>query len=833
MRTFRLLVLRRMRQTPLRAATTVLSIAAGVSLAVSITILIASIDRSLEDFGRQLAGPAPLRITGSNLRGGLPTDVVETAAGVPGVAQAVPMVQAIGRTQEEPGADLNPVLVLGIDCRVEALFGDFGCNGEALAATVGPIAVGPEVPAADTVLRTDTGPVPLGEATVVEALAGISGGRSVVLPLGLAQERFTRPGQVDVAYILLEPGAKAATVRAELQRAVGEQFPVRDAIEPPEGASAVLGGALPIYSLLSIFALGIGAVLVANTAALSLETRRRELAVLGALGGRRRTVVGATVAEMAALGAAGGLLGSLGGAAVATPIVAGFSAFAEEFTGAALSTYVPPSAVVTGLVLGTLLGGGSALLPARRATRMDVAAELSGRSRSDTSRPVRLGRRVLLWSVPVAVGIAGCTASARDGGLEPWQAAIVTPSFLLVLVGSLFVCVAAAPILLGRLAPISRRYAWAPLRLALAAARRDHRRAGLLAVTVGAAVVTAFVTEGSSTSARASIEASIARSGEGVDVSTVPFDDPFAPNIPPPVIDELAALPGVGEVNVGHGVVTGMADAPVFVIAIDGNRLREKVIDGEASGEGLAAGEVLIGAGLARRQEIRAGDEVRLATPQGDVLLPVQGVWEDGNNVGVNVTMSPQLLQRLFGAQPPLFVSLRPADGVSEAELLSTVRDAGIDAELRGRDSLTLADDIADEVDKSFASFRIMQQALLVVLFAAVLSSLLLAAVQRRQEMAILGAVGADPPSLARLLLVEAGLVALAGIAMSLVMGPITLYALNKVVPFIVGFRNPLVFNWLSLFTAGAGALVVVFLGAAWPARRAARVEVLKALRYE
>lgn len=834
MRLFRLLVLRRMRQTPLRAATTtVLSIAAGVSLAVSITILIASIDRSLEDFGRQLAGPAPLRITGSHLRGGLPNDVVDAAGGVPGVAQAVPMVQAIGRTQEEPWAELSPVLVLGIDCRVEALFGEFGCDDAALAEATGPIAVGPEVPEDDTLLRTDTGGLPLGDAPVVDALAEVSGGRSVVLPLDLAQERFTRPGQVDVGYILLEPGADVAAVRAALERAVGEQFPVRGAIEPPAGADAVLGAALPIYSLLGIFALGIGAVLVANTAALSLEIRRRELAVLGALGGRRRTIVGATVAEMAALGAAGGLLGAVGGVAVATPIVAGFSSFAEEFTGAELSTYVPSSAVVTGLLLGTLLGGGAALWPARRATRMDVAAELSGRSRSDTSRPARLGRRLVVWSVPVALGVALCIASAQDGGLEQWQAAVVTPAFLSVIVGSLFACVAAAPLMLGRLGSISRRYASAPLRLAVAAARRDHRRTGLLAVTVGAAVVTAFVTEGSSTSARASIEASIAKGGEGVDLSTVPFDDPFAPNIPNPLVEELAAVPGVDEVNVGYGVVTGMADDPVFVLAIHGNRLTQDVIDGEASASRLAGGDVLIGAGLARSQRIRAGDEVRVVTPSGDVRLPVQGVWEDGNNVGANVTMSPELLEELFGPQPTLFVSLRTADGVSEAELIRTVRDAGIDVELRARDSGTLADDIADEVDQQFASFRIMQQALLVVLLAAVLSSLLLAAVQRRQEMALLAAVGADPPSLARLLLVEAGLVALAGVAMSVVMGPIALFSLNKVVPFIVGFRNPVVFNWLSLASAGAIALVVVLLGAAWPARRAARVEVLEALRYE
>jgi putative ABC transport system permease protein len=834
MRTFRLLVLRRLRRGPMRAATTILSIAAGVSLAVSITVLIASIDRSLEDFGRGLAGPAPLRVTGATLRGGLPDTAVAAASEVEGVAEVVPMVQAVGRTQREPGGALDPVLVLGVDCRVEALFGPIGCDPAVLGAATGPVALGPEVSGGpDAVLRTDVGRLPLGAAPVLDSLIDISDGRVVVLPLAVAQERFTRPGQVDVAYVLLDPGADIAAVRADLQAAVGEQLPVRGAVDPPAGADAVLGAALPIYSLLGIFALAIGAVLVANTAAMSLEARRRQLAVLGALGGRRRTIVMTAVSEMAALGAVGGVLGAGGGALVAAPIVRSFSSFTERFTGATLSTYVPASALVTGVALGTLLGGGAALWPAIRATRLDVAAELSGRSVGDTARPPRLGRRAVAWALLAGAGAFGCFLAQRDGGLEPWQSAIVIPAFLTATIGSLFATVAAAPLLLSRFGPASRRLASAPLRLAVAAASRDHRRTGLLAVTVGAAVVTAFVTEGSSASARESIEASVRRGGDGVDLSTVPFDDAYGPDVPPEVVTALAAVPGVAEVHRGSGVVTGMAGDPVFVQAITDNGLIQDVIDGEASERRLAEGEVLIGAGLARSQDIRAGDDVRLTTPSGTVLLPVQGVWEDGNNVGANITMSPDLLVELFGPQPALFVALSPVDGVSEAELADNVAAAGLDPELRTRSSATLADDIADEVDAQFASFRVMQQALLAVLFAAVLSSLLLAAVQRRQEMALLAAVGAEPTSLARLLLVEAGLVALAGVASSIVVGPLMAFSLNQAVPFVVGFRNPVVFDWMSLVAASGVAVVVVLVGAAWPARRAAQVEVLEALRYE
>ena len=834
MRTFRLLVVRRLVQSPVRTLTTALAVAAGVTLAVSISVLLSSIDRSLDEFSSALAGPADLRITGATLRGGLPVDALGAASAVDGVEAVVPVVQTVAPTQSGPGAPPESTLVLGVDCGAEALFGAFGCDPIALAAHAGPLAVGPATPVGEgAVLRTDLGRLPLAGTPVTDALAGLGDGRVVVLPLPLAQERYTRPGRVDVAYVLLRDGADPAAARADLQAAVGDHLPVLTADEPPAGASGVLGAALPIYSMLGLFALGIGGVLVSSTAAMSLESRRRELATLGALGGRRRTVFGATIAEQVVIGALGGLLGSVGGAVVARPIVQSLSGFTESVAGVALDVHLPPSTVVTGVLLGMLLGAAAAVLPARRAARADVAAELAGREGADQAKPVRLGRRVALWGAVAVAGAVGCWLAPRDGGLEPWQAGIVTPSFLALTVGTLFAGAALAPVVAARLGVALSSVAWAPARIALAAARRDHRRTAVLAVCVAAAVSTAFVTEGSSGSARRSIESSFERSGDGVDVATVPQNEGFGAQLPPDLVAAATALPGVADAQIGRFLVAGRDRDLTLVRAVQGERFTFDPIDGEADTERLAAGEVIIGAGLARAQGIRAGDTVRVPTPGGVVELPVQGVWNDGNNVGRNVTMSTALMEQLYGPQPVDFLSLRPTDGVSEAELAAQVEAAGLDPELRTRPSAVVADDIADQVDEQFASFRVMQLALLAVLFVAVLTSLLLAAVQRRRELGLLAAVGADPPGLARTFLVEAGLVSALGVGLSLVSGPLTMWGLNNVVPFVVGFKNPLTFEWGTLAVTGVAAVAVALIGSVWPAARAARVEVLDALRYE
>ena len=834
MRTFRLLVVRRLVQAPVRTLTTALAVAAGVTLAVSISVLLSSIDRSFDEFSTALAGPADLRITGATQRGGLPVEALGAASTVEGVAAVVPVVQTVAPTQTGPGAHPESTLVLGVDCGAEALFGAFGCDPAALAAHAGPLAVGPATPVGEgAVLRTDLGRLALTGAPVTDALGGLGDGRVVVLPLPLAQERYTRPGRVDVAYVLLRDGADRVAVQAALQAAVGDHLPVLTADDPPAGASRLLGAALPIYSMLGLFALGIGGVLVSSTAAMSLESRRRELATLGALGGRRRTVFGATIAEQVVIGALGGLLGSAGGALVARPIVQSLSGFTEAFAGVVLDVHLPPGTVVTGVVLGMLLGAVAALLPARRAARSDVAAELAGREGADQARPIRLGRRVAIWGTVAVAGAAGCWSAPRDGGLEPWQSAIVTPSFLALTVGTLFAGAALAPVLAARVGAALSSVAWAPARIALAAARRDHRRTAVLAVCVAAAVSTAFVTEGSSGSARRSIESSFERSGDGVDLSTVPQNEGFGAQLPPDLVAAASGLPGVADVQVGRFVVAGGDGDLTLVRAVQGERFTFDPIDGQADAGRLAAGEVIIGAGLARAQGIRAGDTVRVTTPGGVVELPVQGVWHDGNNVGRNITMSNALMEQLFGPQPVDFLSLRPKDGVSEADLAAQVEAAGLDPELRTRSSSVVADDIADQVDEQFASFRIMQLALLAVLFVAVLTSLLLAAVQRRRELGLLAAVGADPPGLARMFLVEAGLVSALGVALSLASGPLTMWGLNNVVPFVVGFKNPLTFEWGTLAITGVAAVAISLVGSVWPAARAARVEVLDALRYE
>lgn len=836
MRAFRLLWARRARRQPLRAAIAAVAVAAGVCLAVAILVTSTSVQRSVEGFGRTLAGPAELRLLGATTRGGLSPEAIAAAEEVDGVEAVAPVVQAVTLGG---GEDPPAILALGIDCRAQALFGDFGCDDAALAAAGdGIVAVGPGLDRGSAV-RSETGRLTVGdELPVVEALGDLNDGRVAVFSLTGAQARFARGDRVDVAYVRLAEGTTAEEVRAPLAVAVGSHNRVVDATDAPPEADIVLIAFLPLFGLLGLFGLATGAVLVRNTTTLALEERRRQLAILGALGARRRSVVLGAVGEAAVLGVVGGVLGAAAGAAVAGPLVTGASRFTEEIAGITIERHVTAGPLVAGVLLGALVAGLTAVLPALRATRLDVAAELSGRGAVGEATPPRLARRLAVATLVVALGAAGCAAAAAGGAIEPWQARVGPLAFLVVSVATPLAGASLAPILVRRLAGAARRSKHAAVVLGVADLVRDPRRTGIMAVAVAAPIIVGFGIDGFTASARAPIEATLVGVPGTVSVSGVDIDAPTPTALlPDEAIDRLATLPEVGAVRRAAWVQGRTAsDYVIGIQAVEGGRLEGfGVLDGSVDAARLDAGEVAIGPGLARETGARAGDRLDVATPDGVVALTVMAVVDDGDFGGFGVTVDHGRLQELFGPLPASFVAVEPADGVGEVELAAAVRRAApsIDPDLQALTKDEVLAAVLDSIDGQMLPFRAMQQSLQLVAIVAVVTTLLLAGYQRRREHGLLAAVGARPPDLRRLVLTEAAVVGVVGVLNAAIAGPIVLWSMLQVVPILVGLRGEFAPDWSVLVTGGAIAVVLALVAALWPAERAARVPVLEALRYE
>ncbi len=87
---------------------------------------------------------------------------------------------------------------------------------------------------------------------------------------------------------------------------------------------------------------------------------------------------------------------------------------------------------------------------------------------------------------------------------------------------------------------------------------------------------------------------------------------------------------------------------------------------------------------------------------------------------------------------------------------------------------------------------------MLATAFVAVLTTLLLVGVQRQRELGLLAAVGMQPSELARMVVVEAALVAVVGAVVGVVAAVPMLGGLVLIAPILIGFREPFVVDVTS-----------------------------------
>jgi putative ABC transport system permease protein len=199
-------------------------------------------------------------------------------------------------------------------------------------------------------------------------------GSDLIVSLERMREGFPSGGDQVGQVLVAAAGATSSTeLRAAVERVLAPypNVEVEDAAayERARGADlGDLGGVLGLLTGLVVLAVAIGMLGIANTLALSVFERTRELGLLRAVGMTARQLAAMIRWEsliVALSGAAAGtILGSALGAAIAAAVT-------SQQTGAA-TVDVPAGRLAAYLLLGGLVGLLAAAAPARRASRMRV-----------------------------------------------------------------------------------------------------------------------------------------------------------------------------------------------------------------------------------------------------------------------------------------------------------------------------------------------------------------------------------------------------------------------------------------------------------------------------
>lgn len=206
----------------------------------------------------------------------------------------------------------------------------------------------------------------------VEGILEESGGLAdnlIFVPLRPVQEVLGTENYTALL-VVLNPGQKAE----EVARALEAYLPGLKA-QTTGDVMRFAERALRISDLvrfgISLVALVVGGLLVANTVMMSVYERTREFGVMRALGARRGFIFRLVVSEALLLSSLGGLLGLALGGAVSQAI----NLYTLEQVGLALSA-VTPRLSLFALLVALGLGMSAGILPAYHASRIPVVEAL-------------------------------------------------------------------------------------------------------------------------------------------------------------------------------------------------------------------------------------------------------------------------------------------------------------------------------------------------------------------------------------------------------------------------------------------------------------------------
>jgi putative ABC transport system permease protein len=357
---------------PGRTAVTAAALMVGVALVAFVSIFAAGVK---ETIAKAVDDNLKAAFVVQNTDGFSPFSpaVLRRVEQVPGVSTTSPVRFGQARVQGVKGNQA----VSGID---PATFNDLYSvsSGAGALRALGPgrIAVSKryaddhKVKAGDTIrLTTSTG---RREALRVTGVVNDKGDLVAAL-IVTNRQMLTDFGEPKDAFgmVGLQPGADQKQVQARIKQVLDRQFPEAEALTAKEFTDDVAGQVNQLlYLIYALLALAVIVSLfgIVNTLVLSISERTRELGLLRAVGTTQRQVKQIVRYEAVITSLIGGVLGIVVGAILALL----FTQPLDNFT-----LTIPWVSLILLFVLAGIAGVGAAILPARRAARLDVLDALA------------------------------------------------------------------------------------------------------------------------------------------------------------------------------------------------------------------------------------------------------------------------------------------------------------------------------------------------------------------------------------------------------------------------------------------------------------------------
>jgi len=665
----------------------------------------------------------------------------------------------------------------------------------------------------------------------------LPGNEEVLVTLPQAQSMVDMPGRINTVEANFD--TLDETRRAEIETAILGRLGDTYQIATLAANSEMLNNmklAQAIFNLLGVLALLMGGFIIFNTFRTLVAERRRDIGMLRALGARRSTISGVILTEGLVQGIFGTAVGLVLGYLLGAGMISLLSPMLKKFLNIGIgSPIVSPALLIVTIAIGlcvTLLAGLLPAIAASKVTPLEALRPAVGAF--SFKRMAGIG----FWAGVAMIGLAVGALFTRNislvglggvmfvAGLILAAPALVTPiaNLFSALLAVVFVRDGTTQLAEGNL---SRQ----PTRAAITASTTLIG----MAILIMAASMIASISIGFGRVLHKSLGSDYILLPPSVAVwgTNVGADQSLA--------EQLRAIQGVDVVSALRFAPAQVNDVAVAVMGV--NPADYSQVSGLTFSEGdettaynalNGSRSTIINPVLASTAGVGVGDDIEMLTPTGRQAYRVIAIGGDYLNSKITTAyISHANIGADFGRQEDVLLQLNVNPQVDRQAVESAIK-ATVKAypQFRLINGQEYVDESLRMFDAAFAGLIALVIFLAVPSLIAMVNTLAIGVIERTREIGMLRAVGATRRQVRSIIVVEAIILAaigtVFGVLSGLYLGYMGVEAMRT-----AGFPMEYAFPASGVLIALAAGILFGVLAAIVPARQAARLQIVQALRYE
>ncbi len=613
----------------------------------------------------------------------------------------------------------------------------------------------------------------------------------VFMDLGNFQEYFHKTGSL--TRIDLSADAKEA---AEIARVIPPGLIIENKEQIVQNQKALVNGFRLNLRFVTFLAVLVGVFLLYNTIFISVVKQRAEIGILRGLGMDRKTVVALFSIQGLLLGFFGSMLGIAFG-----QLFAWFSILAVEKT---ITRFYQSVAIsdffITGkdMLLTLLLGLGVSFLASIMPALESANVRPNESSREGTFEQSYKSRQKYLSVIGAIAILCGALIIYADYRFVPFPFPWLSYAGIVLFIGG---CTLNAPAYLGASLEAFRRPFYkvfkASARLAIGDTKGSRYRfsIALMSVAVSSALIVAIVTSVHSlkTSFIDWINTYIV-ADVYISPASCASNFCFSP-LADEIVKSVEALPGVEHVGkyravhldfLGQKVVAGFGNSELLW------KYRPHIKPEEKDRLQRLARyrEISVSDYLKVKYGLKRGDVVHLQTPKGEVDFTINNTSISYSTMSGFIYMDRRWLKEYWGLDDATQLSVYLAKGQSAVKFKQQLEHAiGNTHTLDVSDNNELRQAVLGIFDKSFALTYTIELIAIVISLIGVVNALLILVFERKREISILRYLGATWQQIRQVMVLSAGIIGIAGIALGFLMG----FVISIVITHVI---NRVSFGW-------------------------------------